>query len=180
MPVCQPCTGSFDRMAVKWARARRASRVRRSSSAPSHAGSAARTLTKVSRHVNQYGPPRQGERMQPIAADRIDHIRLTRQLTSPGERYPFFASVSRGEFVALFRGVYMRAPLGNAMSLDQRYRARVMAASLVGQWPTRVHALVPRAAGGRSTRMLERHTAVRRLGERSSSPTPWQIGRASR
>ncbi len=65
------------------------------------------------------------------------------------------------------------------MSLDQRYRARVQAASLVvpsdtvfshysaaalwrlplvDQWPTRVHALVPRAAGGRSTSMLERHT----------------------
>jgi len=69
--------------------------------------------------------------MQPIAADRIDHIHLTRQLTSPGEPYPFFASVSRGEFVALFRGVYIRAPLGNAMSLDDRYRARVKAASLV-------------------------------------------------
>ena len=88
-------------------------------------------LTKESRHVNQYGPTRQCERMQPIAADRIDHIHLTRQLTSPGEPYPFFASVSRGEFVALFRGVNIRATLGNAMSLDQRYRARVKAASLV-------------------------------------------------
>jgi hypothetical protein len=117
--------------------------------------------------------------MQPLAADWIDHIHLTRQLTTPGERYSFFASVSRGEFVALFRGVYIRASLWNALSLDQRYRARVKAASLVvspdtvfshysaaalwrlplvGQWRTRVHALVPRAAGGRSTSMHERHT----------------------
>jgi hypothetical protein len=109
----------------------------------------------------------------------MDHIYLTRQLTTPGERYSFFASVSRGELIAMFRGIYIRAPLWNAMSLDQRYRARVTAASLVvppdtvfshysaaalwrlplvGHWPIKVHALVPRAAGGRSTSMLERHT----------------------
>lgn len=117
--------------------------------------------------------------MPPLTADWIDHIHLTRQLPTPSERYAFFASVARGELVALFQGVYIRASLWNAMSVDQRYRARVKAVSLVappgtvfshhsaaavwrlplvGSWPTRAHALVARAAGGRSTSMLERHT----------------------
>jgi hypothetical protein len=112
-------------------------------------------------------------------ADWIDHIHLSSQLLNPGDRYGFFASVARGELVALFPGVYIRAPLWNGLSQDQKYRARVKAASLVvppdtvfshhsaaalwrlplvGRWPTRAHVTVPRAAGGRSTKMLERHT----------------------
>ena len=89
-----------------------------------------RVRSRMSRRVDQYGPARQCDRMQPLVADWIKHIHLARQLTTPGERYSFFASVSRGEFVALFRGVYIRASLWNAMSWDPRYRARVKAASL--------------------------------------------------
>jgi len=117
--------------------------------------------------------------MPPLTADWIDHIHLTRQLPTPGERSAFFASVERGELVALFPGVYIRVSLWNALSGDQRYRARVKAVSLiapvgtvfshhsaaalwrlplVGSWPTKAHVLVPRATGGRSTGMLERHT----------------------
>lgn len=117
--------------------------------------------------------------MPTLTADWIDHIHLSSQLPTPGERYKFFASVARGELVALFPGVYMRAPLWNALSLDQKYLARVKAASLVvppdtvfshhsaaalwrlplvGRWPTRAQVSVQRAAGGRSTTMLERHT----------------------
>ena len=116
-------------------------------------------------------------------ADWIDHIHLTRQLPTPGERYAFFVSAARGELVALFPGVYIQASLWNALSGDQRYRARVKAVSLaapddtvfshhsaaalwrlplVGSWPTKAHVLVPRATGGRSTSMLERHTGARK------------------
>jgi len=111
--------------------------------------------------------------------DWIDHIHISSQLRIPGERYEFFASVARGELVALFPGVYIRALLWNSLSQDQKYRARVKAASLVvppdtvfshhsaaalwrlplvGRWPTRAHVTVPGASGGRSTKMLERHT----------------------
>lgn len=117
--------------------------------------------------------------MPTSTADWIDHFHLSSQLLTPGERYEFFASVSRDELVALFPGIYIRALLWNALSQEQRYRARVKAASLVvppgtvfshhsaaalwrlplvGRWPTRAHVTVPRATGGRSTVMLERHT----------------------
>ncbi len=117
--------------------------------------------------------------MPSLAADWIDHIHLTRQLVTPGERYAFFVAVARGELVALFRGVYVRALLWDAMSADQRYRARVKAASLVapfdtvfshhsaaalwrlpivGSWPSKTHVTAPSAAGGRSTSMFQRHT----------------------
>jgi hypothetical protein len=84
--------------------------------------------TNEGRRVIPYGPERHCDRMQTHAVDWIDHIRLARQLMSPGERYSFFASIARGELIALFRGVYIRASLWNTLSSERRYRARVTAA----------------------------------------------------
>ena len=166
-------------MAVKWARARRASRVRRSSSAPFHAGSAART------HKSESA-------CQPVrpttarGADAPNRGRSDRSHSpDPPTDEPGRAISVLGVSVArrIRRPPPGRLHASTAWECHEfgpEISARVKAASLVDQWLTRVHALVPRAVGGRSTRMLERHTAVRRLGERSSSPTPWQIGRASR
>lgn len=116
--------------------------------------------------------------MPQLADDWIDQIHLTRQLLTPGDRSVFFAAVARGELIALFRGVYIEAPLWNVLGEDQKYRARIKAVSLiahadavfshhsaaalwrlpiVGSWPIKAHTVGPRAAGGRSTNMFERH-----------------------
>ena len=119
--------------------------------------------------ITRHRPQAQGVRVHTLTADWIDHLHLTRQLPTAGERYVFFVSVARGELVALFPDVYIRASLWNAFDVDGSYRARVKAASLiaprgtlfshhsaaalwrlpfVGQWPTKAHVLTPRADGG--------------------------------
>ena len=108
-----------------------------------------------------------------------DDVILTRDLATPGERSAFFAGARKREFVAVFRGVYVRAEVWDAMDRHARYRARVKAAAAfagrdlvfshqsaaalwrmpsVGEWPTRAHIVVPAAAGGRSKAMFVRHT----------------------
>ena len=57
-----------------------------------------------------------------------DDIILTRDLATPGERSVFFAGARKREFVAVFRGVYVRAEVWDAMDRHARYRARVKAA----------------------------------------------------
>jgi hypothetical protein len=108
-----------------------------------------------------------------------DHVFLTRDIASPGERSAFFARTRRGQLVAIYRGVYVEASVWQSMDRHTRYRARVKAASLlappetvfshqsaaalwrlpsVGPWPVKAHVLAPVSAGGRSTGVFERHT----------------------
>ena len=108
-----------------------------------------------------------------------DRLVLARELPTPGERSRFFAEVRRGGFVAILRGVYVRADVWSQLDRHARYRARVKAAAAlygedmvfaresaavmwclpwVGAWPDRVHVVEQNAPGGRSSMVLARHT----------------------
>ena len=108
-----------------------------------------------------------------------DDFVLSRELPTPGERTRFFCRVRKGDFVAVIRGVYVRANVWQQLDRHARYRARVKAAAVlaevplvlsgqsaaamwrlpwVGEWPTHIHVLVPNASGGRSNSVLVRHT----------------------
>ncbi|WP_349903307.1 hypothetical protein [Parafrigoribacterium humi] len=108
-----------------------------------------------------------------------DRFVLTREFSTPGARAAFFASVRRGEFVAVLRGAYMAAEAWAAMGGDEQYRTIVLAAAellpgkpvfshysaaalwrlpMVGAWQRRVHVTVPTADGGRSSGVVFRHT----------------------
>lgn len=107
------------------------------------------------------------------------HIHLTSDLETPGDRAEFYKRVRSGEYVALFRGAYIRANLLAAADRHEQYRWRVLAGAALsdgelvlshesaavmwrlpalGSWPARVHSLEPVAAGGRSTHAILRHT----------------------
>ncbi|MCU1523618.1 MAG: hypothetical protein JWO18_512 [Microbacteriaceae bacterium] len=111
--------------------------------------------------------------------DWYDHLFLTRDLATPGERSAFFARARRGQVIAIYRGVYVEASEWHSMDRHAQSRARVKAASLlappgtvfshqsaaalwrlpsVGAWPVKAHVLAAVSAGGRSTGVFERHT----------------------
>lgn len=117
--------------------------------------------------------------MTSATAAWVDHVHLVREMLTPGERSALCASARRGEFVGLFPGVYLDAALWQRMTPTERYRARVKSASLVapaetvfshlsaaslwrlplvGAWPKSADVLAPSSAGGRSTRVFQRHT----------------------
>ncbi len=101
----------------------------------------------------------------------------TRHLPTPGLRSEFFARARAGEFIALFRGIHVRADYWHSLDRDEQYRVRVRAVAAsdpdivvshqsaaalwrlpsVGAWPRRVHTLADAAGGGRSTARLARH-----------------------
>ena len=108
-----------------------------------------------------------------------EHLVLSRDLQVAGERGEFFRRVRTGEFVAIYRGAYVRASEWEAMGRDARYLARIRAATAyareplifshesaaalwrlpsVEPWPRRVHCLSQNSAGGRSNGMFVRHT----------------------
>lgn len=108
-----------------------------------------------------------------------DHLTLSRDLTTPGERQQLFAEARRGNFVAVLRGVYIDAELWEGMDDADRHRTRAMALAArdgtnlvfshytatalwhlpwVGRWPSAVHVTSARAAGGRSNGSVFRHT----------------------
>jgi hypothetical protein len=110
--------------------------------------------------------------------DWRDHLILTRELVTAGERAEFFGRVQRGDFVPLRRGVYMGSEHWGRLDADARYRARVKgviafskrdlvvshhsAAALwrlpwVGGFPRTIHVLDDRADGGRSSSVITRH-----------------------
>ncbi|WP_167047241.1 hypothetical protein [Salinibacterium sp. ZJ454] len=112
-------------------------------------------------------------------AEWRDHLILSRELATPGERSAFFGRARKGEFVAVARGVYVTAEQWAALDQDARYRARVKAAAAaadrmlvfshhsataiwelpwVGAWPEQVHVVDESAVGGRSTASVVRHT----------------------
>jgi hypothetical protein len=108
-----------------------------------------------------------------------DRLILTRDVAIAGERTEFYARVRAGEFVAVRRGVYMRADQWTALDVDEQYRARIHGtvaylnsdpvvshASAAALWklpwfepyPRGVHILGETAIGGRSTSAVVRHT----------------------
>lgn len=108
----------------------------------------------------------------------IDHVQLTRELHTPGERNAFYRRARQGEFVLLCRGAYVEAALWSGLDADAQHRARVKAVAALepadvvfshssaaalwrlprmGRWPAKVHALDAVAAGGRSSARLVRH-----------------------
>jgi len=113
--------------------------------------------------------------------DWRDRITLTGDLDVPADRADFFARARRGEFVRLFRGVYVSASDWAASDARSRYELRVQGAAiaaapeepvfshesaavlwrlpLVGDWPVRAHVVEGRAAGGRANAMFQRHTS---------------------
>jgi hypothetical protein len=139
-------------------------------------------LTRTAQHGHMpqlSAPKRLSAPNKPSALNWQDHLTLTRDLVTPGERSAFFTRARKREFIAVFRGVYVRADLWNAMGPDERYRARVKAAAAladrdlvfayqsaaaqwrlpwVGGWPHQAHILENAATGGRSKAMLLRHT----------------------
>ena len=114
-----------------------------------------------------------------IAEDWREHLVLTREFLTPGERQQFFSKCRRGEFVAVIRGVYVQAEQWRRMDSDARHRTRAKATAAraehelvfshhsavalwrlpwVGQWPSVVHVLDEVSSGGRSNASLFRHT----------------------
>lgn len=113
-----------------------------------------------------------------IAHEWHDHLTLTRDLDTPGERNAFYSSVHRGEFVRICRGAYVPFAMWESASPAGRYRLKVNAVAalskedllfshhsaatlwqlpLVGSWPARVHMLGTAPDGGTSTRHIVRH-----------------------
>lgn len=113
-----------------------------------------------------------------IAQEWRDHLTLTRDLDTPGERTNFYSRVHRGEFVRVCRGAYTPVGVWGSASPAGRYRLRVNAVAalskeellfshhaaailwqlpLVGPWPTRVHTTGGGPEGGTSTRLIVRH-----------------------
>ena len=111
-------------------------------------------------------------------AEWREHLTAVREFVTRAERSAFYRSAARGEFVAVARGVYVRAESWHAMDRHARYRARIKAAAVdypdatfshhsaaalwrlpwVGAWPHRVHVLVAPSNGGQSTPGVLRHT----------------------
>jgi hypothetical protein len=109
----------------------------------------------------------------------IDSVIFSRDIVSPGERNVFFDRVNAGEFVPLRRGVYVRATDWEPLDGDARQRLRIKAAvayagrdfvvshqSAVAMWRLpwigpqthATHVLSDFSTGGRSSRVLVRHT----------------------
>jgi hypothetical protein len=109
----------------------------------------------------------------------IDSIIFSRDIVSPGERNEFFYRVKSGEFVALRRGAYVRSADWGLLDRDAQQRLRIKAAvayadrdfvvshqSAIAMWrlpwvgpqTKATHVLSDFSTGGRSSRVLVRHT----------------------
>jgi hypothetical protein len=109
----------------------------------------------------------------------VDSIIFSRDIVSPGERNIFFDRVKAGEFVALRRGAYIRTVEWDSLDRDARQRMQIKAAvayadrdfvvshqSAVAMWrlpwvgpqSSATHVLSDFSRGGRSSRVLVRHT----------------------
>jgi hypothetical protein len=115
--------------------------------------------------------------LPPEIAWRNEHLVLSREIQTPSDRARFFGRVRRGEFIQLYRGVYVGAEHWDGADRDARYRLRVLAAvvhagdSVVshdsaaamwrlprkGGWPHRVHMLSGDSGPAHPTSMLVRH-----------------------
>lgn len=103
---------------------------------------------------------------------------VVREFACRAELSAFYRAVGRGDFVSVARGVYLESDLWHALDRHDRYRTLIKAAAItdqsavfshhsaaalwrlpwVGDWPRRVHAVVPPRAGGCSTSLVIRHT----------------------
>ncbi len=127
--------------------------------------------------------------LHPDASVWRDHIILTRDLATPGERSDFCRRARRGDYVAVRPGAYVPADQWHGLGAAEQHLTRVRA-NLVfsdrdlvfshhsaavlwrlpwfGELPARVHVVDEKATGGRSTSVLARHaigvpTAVERI-----------------
>lgn len=107
------------------------------------------------------------------------NVILTRDLDIHTDRAQFFARARKGEFTALFRGVWVPTPLWISLSRAEQYELRVKAAAavdpaatfshesaavlwrlpMVGAWSVRIQTLAEELRGGRSNAMFQRHAA---------------------
>lgn len=107
-----------------------------------------------------------------------DHIILSRELPTPGERSAFYAAVRGGQYIALHRGIFVSAKMWASLDADARYRARVVGAVLAAQddvlvshdsaaamwrlpnvevWPAKVHILENSSEQVGSNQVFSRH-----------------------
>jgi hypothetical protein len=119
--------------------------------------------------------------MLPFSASPADAI-FVRDIPTPGARAELLARLKRGEFVALYRGVYLDASYWAGLSETERYRARIRAVTglrkeslvlshlsaaalwrlpSIDPWPNRVHSIVHPSMAGRPTQSLVRHASSR-------------------
>lgn len=107
-----------------------------------------------------------------------DHIILSRDLPTPGERSAFYAAVRGGHYVALHRGIFVPAKMWAGLDVDARYRARIFGAVLAAQdnvlvshdsasamwrlpsveeWPAKIHILEHTTERAGSNQVFSRH-----------------------
>jgi hypothetical protein len=116
--------------------------------------------------------------LNPLTLSWRDELTLTREITVAGDRSEFYRLVHHGDFVALRRGVYMKAWRWAELDRDERYLARVRASVAfteglvvshlsasavwrlpwVGPYPSFVHAVCEDArSGGRRSSAIRLH-----------------------
>ncbi len=116
-------------------------------------------------------------RLHPRAAEWADDFVLSREMVGAAERARLYRRAQSGQLVTVRPGVFLPAGRWTGLTADDRYLVRIRAAALtarsplvfaglsggalwrlpiIGQWPQRPVVLAERAAGGRSTRTLER------------------------
>ncbi|MGV8881056.1 MAG: hypothetical protein ACOH19_02785 [Rhodoglobus sp.] len=107
-----------------------------------------------------------------------DHIILSREMPTPGERSAFYAAVRGGQFVALHRGIFVPARTWARLDVDARYRARILGAALAARenvlvshdsagalwrlpsvegWPAKIHILENISERVGSNQVFSRH-----------------------
>jgi len=110
--------------------------------------------------------------------DWREHVVLTRDIPTPGERSAFYSAFRQGRFVQMHRGIYMPSTMWLSLDDDARYRARVLSGMLgngagaiashdsasalwrlpvIGERPDKIHLMVDAASGGRSNAVFIRH-----------------------
>lgn len=113
----------------------------------------------------------------PRASEWADEFALSRERVGAAELGRYYRAVKLGETVVIHPGVCLPAALWSALTVDERFLARIRALALtarapvvfgvesaaalwrlpiVGAWPTRATVLADRATGGRSTTWLNR------------------------
>lgn len=103
---------------------------------------------------------------------------LTRDIDLAGDRAEFYTRVRRGEFIAIYRGVYVPADVWRAAKRDEKYLLRIAGAHAVdpgavfshesaaalwrlptvSQWPRKAHVVQERSARAKSNTMFVRHS----------------------
>lgn len=110
--------------------------------------------------------------------DWRDHIILSREIPTPGERSAFYAAFRAGRYVALHRGIFIPAKTWAGLDDDARYRARIIGAVFAAHddvlvshdsagalwqlpsledWPSKIHILENASERVGSNQVFSRH-----------------------